>query len=90
MSIRIIPDSASDITQAEAKELDLTVIPLKTIFGEQEYLDGVTIDHTTFYNKLIEGGYQADLVRVTDAPHEGNFWSEELLNIIFDFIEKNV
>ena len=31
-----------------------------------------------------------DLVRVTDAPHEGNFWSMQLLTIIFDFIEKHI
>jgi len=47
-------------------------------------------DSEAFYNQLIENGYEADLVRVTDAPHEGNFWSMQLLNIIFDFIEKHI
>jgi len=47
-------------------------------------------DSEAFYDKLIQHGYQADLVRVTGAPHEGNFWSEELLEIIFGFIQKNV
>ena len=51
---KIITDSASDISQAEAKALQIEVLPLKTIFGAEEYLDGVTIDHVTFYNKLIE------------------------------------
>ena len=55
MSVRIMIDSASDISQAEAATLTIDVLPLKTIFGQEEYLDGVTIDHTTFYNKLIEG-----------------------------------
>jgi DegV family protein with EDD domain len=54
MSVRIVIDSASDITQAEAKALNVDVLPLKTIFGQEEYLDGVTMDHTAFYNKLIE------------------------------------
>ena len=54
MSIRIVTDSACDITQEQAKAFGIEVIPLKTIFGEEEYLDGVTIDHTAFYNKLIE------------------------------------
>ena len=54
MSVRIMIDSASDISQAEAAALGIDVLPLKTIFGQEEYLDGVTIDHTTFYNKLIE------------------------------------
>lgn len=43
-----------------------------------------------FYHLLTENGYQADLVRVTNAPHEDTFWSRELLEIIFDFIEKNL
>ena len=54
MSIRIITDSACDITQVEAQQLNIDVIPLKTIFGEEEFLDGVTLDHKTFYNKLVE------------------------------------
>ena len=54
MSVRIITDSASDITQAEAQELGITILPLKTIFGDEEFLDGVTLDHKTFYQKLIE------------------------------------
>ena len=68
MSIRIITDSASDILQADAKALGIEVIPLKTIFGEEEYLDGVTIDHTTFYNRLIE----SDVLPTTSqiAPYE--------------------
>ena len=47
-------------------------------------------DSEAMYEKLIANGYEADLVCVKDAPHEGNFWSRQLLNIIFDFIEKNI
>jgi len=47
-------------------------------------------DSEAFYDRLIANGYEADLVRVTDAPHEGNFWSMQLLNIIFDFIQKHI
>lgn len=47
-------------------------------------------DSEAFYDKLIQSGYQADLVCVSGAPHEGDFWSEELLEIVFAFIEKYV
>ena len=47
-------------------------------------------DSEALYDKLTQNGYQADLIRVTGAPHEGNFWSEELLEIIFSFIQTNV
>jgi len=54
MSIKFVCDSASDITAAQAKLWDLTVISLKTIFGEEEYLDGKTLSPEEFYQKLIE------------------------------------
>ena len=73
MSIRIITDSASDITQAEAKELNLTVIPLRTIFGEHEYLDGVTIDHQTFYHKLIESDILPTTSQIAPFDYEERF-----------------
>ena len=33
---------------------DFAVLPLKTIFGEEEFLDGVTMTYKEFYEKLIE------------------------------------
>ena len=42
------------------------------------------------YRQLTEQGYQADLVRVTGAPHEGSFWSQPLWEIIFHFIQKHI
>ena len=50
MKTRIISDSAMDLLP-EIKER-VSVVPLKVHFGEEEYLDGVTIDHNTFYEKL--------------------------------------
>ena len=49
MSIRIICDTASDITQELAKKWQITVLPLKTIFGNEEYLDGITMSHQEFF-----------------------------------------
>lgn len=73
MSVRIITDSASDITQAEAKELDIDVLPLKTIFDTEEYLDGVTIDHVTFYNKLIESDTNPTTSQIAPFDYEEKF-----------------
>lgn len=52
MSVQIISDSACDIPQSEAKELGITVLPLKTMIDGVEYLDGVTITTQEFYEKL--------------------------------------
>ena len=52
MSIRIVTDSASDIANGERN--DVTVLPLKLRFGDEEFMDGVDISHKEFYEKLIE------------------------------------
>ena len=52
MKTRIIVDSTADL-MPEYKEKAHTV-PLTVHFGEEEYIDGVTIDHKTFYEKLVE------------------------------------
>ena len=52
MAVRLISDSACDISQSEAKELNITILPMKTIIDGVEYLDGVTISSQEFYDKL--------------------------------------
>ena len=52
MKTRIIVDSTADLSP-EIKARVYTV-PLTVHFGREEYLDGVTIDNKTFYEKLIE------------------------------------
>jgi DegV family protein with EDD domain len=73
MSIRIITDSACDITQAEAKQLNIDIIPLKTIFGEEEFLDGVTLDHKTFYNKLVESDVLPTTSQISPFDYEERY-----------------
>ena len=52
MKTRIIVDSTADLLpQLQAH---VHVVPLTVHFGDTEYIDGVTIDHKTFYEKLIE------------------------------------
>lgn len=52
MSIRIITDSASDMSPAEHPAL--RVLPLSVTFGTDVYMDGVDIDHQRFYEMLVE------------------------------------
>lgn len=53
MGLRIIVDSTADI-YAERKG-SVTVVPLTILFGSDEYIDGVTIDHRKFYEMLEKG-----------------------------------
>ena len=52
MSVKIIIDSTTDLIK-EVKD-KVEVVPLILRFGEEEFIDGVTIDHKMFYEKLIE------------------------------------
>jgi len=49
---RIIADSTADL-RPEIRER-VKIVPLTVHFGDQEYIDGVTIEHKTFYEKLVE------------------------------------
>ena len=52
MSVRIITDSASDMSPVEHPTL--RVLPLSVTFGNDVYMDGVDIDHQRFYEMLVE------------------------------------
>lgn len=52
MKVRIISDSTADLVK-EVKQ-KLHIVPLTVHFGNEEYIDGVTIDHHGFYEKLVE------------------------------------
>ena len=47
--IRILTDSAADLTPEELKRYQITAVPLSIQFGEQTYRDGVTLDKDKFY-----------------------------------------
>ena len=52
MKTRIIVDSTADLVPKIQKRVH--IVPLTVHFGDEEFIDGVTIDHQTFYEKLIE------------------------------------
>ncbi len=52
MSVKIIVDSASDVTLAYAEKNGVGFVPLKTTLGGKEYRDGVDILPDEFYGKL--------------------------------------
>ena len=50
--IAIVTDSNSGITQAQAEELGVYVIPMPFYINEKMYLEGVTLPQEEFYEKL--------------------------------------
>lgn len=51
MSVKIIVDSTADLTR-ELKQ-QVSTVPLSVHFGDEEFVDGITITHEQFYEKLI-------------------------------------
>lgn len=52
--IQIITDSTSGITQEEANEFGITVLPINIDFDNQIFYDGVNISAEEFYQKISE------------------------------------
>ena len=73
MSVRIIADSASDISQEWAKDWNITVLPLKVRFGEEEFLDGVTLSNREFYERLIETDEIPKTSQITPFEYRSHF-----------------
>lgn len=51
MSVHIVTDSTSDLSPREREELNVTVVPLRVIFEDGIYQDGVDITPAAFYDK---------------------------------------
>lgn len=69
MGIKIITDSTSDISFEQAKGLGIEIVPLKVIFGEKEYREGVDITIEGFYEKLVK----AEKLPTTSQPSPEDF-----------------
>lgn len=71
MKVRIIVDSTVDVVP-EIQER-LTAVPLTVHFGTEEYIDGVTITHKEFYEKLVESDVLPSTSQATPAAFSAVF-----------------
>ena len=51
--LKIVTDSAANLTAKEAEEMGIEVLPFPVIFGEKTYLDGKDLTVDAFYEKLV-------------------------------------
>lgn len=65
MKTRIIVDSTTDLTPEVKSRVSL--VPLTVHFGDEEYIDGVTIGHRSFYEKLMETDVHPTTSQATPA-----------------------
>ena len=76
--VAILTDSNSGITQAEAKELGIRVVPMPFTIDGNEYLEDINLSQEEFYKKLI-----GDAVVSTSQPsiaYVASIWDELLEN----------
>ena len=69
--MRIIVDSTSDLTPEIKKQVH--IVPLTVHFGDEEFIDGVTIDHKQFYEKLIETDVHPSTSQASPAAFEAEY-----------------
>ncbi len=54
MKVAIVSDSNSGITQAEAKELGIHIVPMPFTIEGEEYFEDINLSQEGFYNKLLQ------------------------------------
>ena len=69
MSVCVVTDSTADIPSETLDELGISVVPLKVIFGDEEFIDGVTMQAPEFYERLVED----NVFPTTSQPSPGEF-----------------
>lgn len=76
MAIKLIIDSASDISKIEAEKMGITMIPMIVQMGSEEYYDGENLTPDIFYEKLTKEKLLSTTAQVTPFRFEELF--EEL------------
>lgn len=75
--IAIATDSNSGITQAQAKELGLHVLPMPFMINNETYYEDITLSQEQFYERLAQG---ADVITSQPSPDAVmKLWDELLM-----------
>lgn len=74
--IAVITDSNSGITQSQAKETGIKVIPMPFMINEEEFFEDINLTQDEFYNRLEEG---ADISTSQPSPETVmELWNQTL------------
>jgi DegV family protein with EDD domain len=67
--VRVVTDSAGDLTPALAEERGITIVPLTIRFGSEEFVDGATLSPDEFWRRC----QSSEMLPETSAPSPGAF-----------------
>lgn len=74
--IAIVTDSNSGITQSQAKEMGISVLPMPFMINESTYFEDITLGQPEFYEKLAQ---EADVITSQPTPESVlDLWDELL------------
>lgn len=67
----------------------LTCPPMLLIHGDAD--DVVDFNQSlSMFRAMRASNHDAEMIRVSNAPHEGNFWSKELHSLISDYLSRKL
>lgn len=79
-------EEISPLLQLEGKK-DLP--PILLLHGDADPV--VPYEQTELmYHALIDGGHKAEMICVEGAPHEGSFWTDEVMELATDWIKRTL
>lgn len=82
--VAVITDSNSGITQSQAKELGIRVLPMPFNIGEKTYFEDIDLTQDQFYEMLGDG---TDIATSQPSPEKVlDLWDERLRNMMRSFI----
>jgi fatty acid kinase fatty acid binding subunit len=68
-SFRVVTDSTSDVPAAWRERYGIEVVPLRVLFGNESFRDGVDLTSDQFFSRLRE----SERLPTTSAPSPGDF-----------------
>ena len=75
MKIAVVTDSNSGITQAQAKEMGITVLPMPFMIDGETYYEDITLTQNSFIQRLKDN---SDISTSQPTPDSSKLWDELL------------
>lgn len=90
--IRVYVDSGSSIKTEEKQKYNVEILPLKILFDDKEYLDGIDLTFDDFYHKLIDEKKfpKTSLPNVTKVEDEINNYTKQGDDVIIVTISSGI
>lgn len=73
MAVKIVTDSTSDLPKQIAEQYGISVVPLKVLFGDEEYRDGIDLTNEEFYTKMARQKELPTTAQVNPGEFEEEF-----------------